>query len=149
MIVFILTKQMNDIPQYRLFLNACLMAGILFFAACSSDSSDDGAVPGGGDGPKTETPMEPVFELTAKETKKANKLQLVWKNSTGALVIEISYVLEEENKTPTTANVRIQGEKNSNHTFKLLKYGKSHIGAIVVDSYWKRLHQSELNHQTI
>ena len=72
----------------------------------------------GDDGQKNEAIIEPVTDFTAKETNKANELLLEWKNPSGVVVVEISYFLAKNEKSPVITNVRVYGEKNSTYTLK-------------------------------
>lgn len=126
--------------HYRLFLNVCLMLGTIFFLSCGggddsplneNDQKED-------DGQKNETVIESVSDFTAKETNKANELLLEWKNPSGIVAVEISYFLEENEKSPAIINVRVYGEKNSKYTLQLPEFGTYQIAAVAVDNYGKR-----------
>lgn len=126
--------------HYRLFLNVCLLLGTIFFLSCGggddsplneNDQKED-------DGQKNETVIESVSDFTAKETNKANELLLEWKNPSGIVAVEISYFLEENEKSPAIINVRVYGEKNSKYTLQLPEFGTYQIAAVAVDNYGKR-----------
>lgn len=124
----------------NLFLKVCLILGTIFFLSCGSgdDSSLNENEQKGDDGQKNEAIIEPVTDFTAKETNKANELLLEWKNPSGVVVVEISYFLAKNEKSPVITNVRVYGEKNSTYTLRLSEYGTYQIAAVAIDNYGKR-----------
>lgn len=130
---------MKDLKN-NLFLRIWFIIGAICLMACSSGNEkpfDEGKNAGNGDG-QGET-MEPISGFVAVTTTKANELQLKWENPTGALLVELSYILETNSgEEPLTTNIRIHGEKKSTYVLKLPKYGTYQISAVAIDNYGKR-----------
>lgn len=124
---------------YKLFLSVWLVLWTVFLMACGSggDSLTDEKDSGSDDDQKTAT-IEPVSELTATKTEKANELRLEWKNPSNIVTVEISYSLEGDDKALVATNVRVYGEKNSTYALQFPAYGTYEIGVVAVDNYGKR-----------
>lgn len=121
-------------------LNISLILGAFFLLACGNgnDGLQDDSGQKDGDGQKNETIIDPISKFSAKETDKANELLLEWMNPSGAVTVEISYLLEGDDQASVITNVRVYGEKNSTYTLKLPEYGTYQIAAVAVDNYGKR-----------
>lgn len=113
----------------------------LFFPALSCGSSDNPLPEEKDDNgkPKEEQPVPPVTRLAAKETDKANELDITWYNPDGIASVEISYLLEDDDEKNTiTANVRIYNETRGSYLAQLPEYGTYVIGAVSIDNFGKR-----------
>lgn len=128
---------MMKVIRYSLLLSICL----LFFPVLSCGSSNT-PIPREEDGngkPKEEEPVPPVIRLTARETNKANELDITWYNPDGIASVEISYLLEgDDEKNVVTANVRVYNETRGSYLTQLPEYGAYVIGAVSIDNFGKR-----------
>ncbi len=110
----------------------------LAFYACGS--GDDSLPPeGSNDKDKGEQPeviVNPVTDLKAVETQKANELQLTWQNPSEAISVEISYLSDGDNETNAiSTNVRVNGNITGSLLIKVPKYNTYRISAIATDNY--------------
>lgn len=128
---------MMKVIQYSFLLGIWL----LFFPVLSCGSSDN-PIPEEKDDngkPKEEVPVPPVIRLTAKETDKANELDITWQNPGGIASVEVSYLLEGgDEKNAVKANVRVYNETRSSYLARLPEYGAYVIGAVSIDNFGKR-----------
>lgn len=123
--------------RYKLHL-AWFVLGVLSLIACGSDPSTGEDNPEKDDPSQTEAFVEPILEFVAKETNKANELQLEWKNPSGIVFVEISHVLEGGDKASTITNVRVHDKNSCTYTIKLPEYGTYQFSAVAIDNYGKR-----------
>lgn len=114
------------------------VAGVVCLMACggSDDSLPTGEEPDKGE--PVPTIAEPVTNLTVRETAKANELQLGWKNPSGTAAVEITYVSEVENSTPTTLYARTNGAGSMTYLLKLPTYEIYRIDVVAIDNRGKR-----------
>ena len=97
----------------------------LAFYACGS--GNDSLSPGSSDNKdKEEEPeviVNPVTDLKAVKTQKANELQLTWQNPSEAVSVEISYLPDGDDETNTiTTNVRVNGNTKGSLLIKVPEY---------------------------
>lgn len=83
--------------------------------------------------------VAPVTNLKAKETQKANELQLSWTNPSGIISVEIAYRPEGNEQTDETiVNVRTYNKENGSLLIKVPEYDTYTISAVAIDNYGKR-----------
>ncbi len=113
---------------------------VLFLSCGSSDDPLSGKEETGDENEdKQEITVDPVTNLAAKETDKANELEIVWSNPPNTVSVEISYLQEGDNEANTViANVRVYDENRSSYLVKLPEYGTYQIGAVAIDNYGNR-----------
>lgn len=123
---------------YEIYLKAWLVLGTMWLMSCSdgNDSLADTNIDK--ENGQNSVIVEPVSELVAEETNKANELLLSWKNSSDITAVEILYFLEGKEELPVTTNVRVNGKRNSTYTLKLPEYGTYQIELVAIDNYGKR-----------
>lgn len=103
-----------------------------FFTALSCESSDSSIQEEEEVKTEEEQTVDPVTGLTARETDKANELNITWNNPPGIVYVEVSYLQEGDDEANTViANVRVYDER-------LPEYGIYRIGAVAIDNYGKR-----------
>lgn len=113
-------------------------------AFCACGGGDDSLSPQKDDSgdKKGETPtivVNPVTDLKAEKTEKANELKLTWTNPKEIISVEISYLPDKDNEAnATTNNVRVYGESKSSLLIKVPKYDIYQISATSIDNYGRR-----------
>ena len=110
----------------------------LVFYACGS--GNDSLPPGNNnDKDKGEAPeviVNPVTDLKAVETQKANELQLTWQNPSEAVSVEISYLPDGDDETNAIiTNVRVNDNIKGSLLIKALEYNTYRISATAIDNY--------------
>jgi len=127
---------MQNIP-YRLLL---IPYFILLLTLTSSCGSKDPVVPEEEQvSNEDEETVDPVTNLQAEETDKANELKLSWNNPTLAVTVVISYIKEgNEEQNAVDANVKVLGEKKSSYLLQLPAYASYEITAVAIDNYGNR-----------
>lgn len=126
--------------QFQLMIKITLFLLFIFLGAC-----------GGGDSPITDekgdnnsdkgqaTSVPSVTNLVVEKTEKANELQVNWTNPTGAISVEISYLLQgDKEEHAVKKNVRITTEREGSLLLVLSEPGIYVVTAVAMDNYGKR-----------
>lgn len=83
--------------------------------------------------------VSPVTNLRAEKTAKANELQVNWTNPTGAISVEISYLLEGgEPENAIKKNVRITTGREGSLLIIVSMPGAYVVTAVALDNYGRR-----------
>ena len=134
--LFNIERDMRNI-KYFLLLKAWLVLFLVSFLSCSN--SDDSLPDGETEDKKEQKVIEPVADLMAKETTKANELEVTWKSPAGVVLVEISYWLYDSDEADAVKNnVRVNGEIKKSYLLSVPEYGTYQISAVSIDNYGRR-----------
>ena len=86
--------------------------------------------------------VDPVSNLKAQATLKANELLVTWDNPEEASMIHLSWWLENQDESEAeTTTMHVSGGQQSEKTIEVKEYGSYCVGAVVMDSYGNRSEQ--------
>lgn len=121
-----------------------MMLTVLPNIFCSCGGDEDPILPGKEEEDKEETPIviQPVTDLEAVETKKANELKVSWKNSEdrNVVIVELAYTLLTEGTKNEIyyQQVKVSPGSKSATQIRVPVYGEYEISAVAIDNYGRR-----------
>lgn len=133
--------------QLVLFRKAYFFLLSILLTACGGGDSSiiDEKENGNNDNQGQVITVPPVTDLVAEKTEKANELQVSWTNPSGAISVEISYLIEgDKPENAVKKNVLIATEKKGSLLVVVSEPGNYIVSAVALDNYGRRSEKVEV-----